>query len=375
MSTTQTGVAPAAAVAATPANSSPDTNQIDGFTSFWDAQNQIDNGQVEEAEEPQDLNNAQTEGDAEQPVEAEAEGEQTEDKADKTVKADKAEKTADKEAEDEKHYESLEQYVKDNGLEPESFMALPVKVRVDGTDQDVPLAELVKGYQLSSASYARMNEAAQERTKIQTEVTQVRGALGVQIKQADTLLKLAQTQLTQDFHGIDWNAIRASDPGQYSALYTDFQARNTAIQKAMKDVADAEQANALAQKQQREQAIPVERTRLLQARPEWADSAKAQTAFRAMSEAARKVGFTDAELNSVTDHRQFLILDMAARYAQLQAKAPATLKRVRLAPKMAPPGTRQTRDPKVSAHKAALTNWARNPRSDDAAAAAFEAFV
>lgn len=375
MSTTQTGVAPAAAVAATPANSSPATDQIDSFQGLWDAQNQIDNGLADNSDEPQDLNNAQAEGDAEGDGEgepAQADGEQTATPA----KGAQTEKTGDKPAETEdKNYDNLDHYIKDNGIEPESFMQLPVKVRVDGAEQDVPLGEVVKAYQLSQASYARMNEAAQAKQAFTTEQSQVRHALGLQIKTAQSLLTKAEGQLLQDFNGVDWNALRAENPAQYSALYTDFQARNTAIQQEKQAVAAEAQRNTQAQEQARLQAIPIERERLMQARPEWRDAAKAQAAHRAMSDYGRKLGFSDAELNGITDHRQLLVLDMAARMAQLQAQTPATLKRVRTAPKMAAPGARQTRDPKGTAHKNALANWARNPRSDDAAAAAFEQFV
>ncbi len=368
MSTTLSGVAPASAVAV-PANSSPQTDVIDTFQGLFDAQNALDNGTQPETDERPDLDNKGQEG--------ETEGEQVEPA--KGAKGKKAEGEPEgEEAEpakepEEKHYESLEHYLKDTGVEPESFMTLPVKVVVDGNQQDVPLGELVKGYQLASASYARMNDAAQERQKIQTETTQVRQALGIQIKQANELLTLSQNQLVQDFNGIDWNALRTSDPGNYAALHQDFQNRQIAINQAKEKVVAAERANAQAAEQARQQAVDVERQRLIQARPEWRDPAKSQAAYRSMTETARKLGFSDAELNSITDHRQLLILDMAARFAQLQAKTPGTLKRVRAAPKMATPGTRQVKDPKVSSLKSASDAWARSGyRSDDAAAALLE---
>lgn len=366
MTTTPTGVATAAV--ATPANSSPATDQIDSFQALYDAQNQIDHGQVE-PERP-DLNNAQAETEGEPEAELQTEGEPQIAKV--TKQADKAEGEPKAEAED-KHYDSLDHYVTDNGLEPESFMALPVKVRVDGAEQNVPLGEVVKAYQLSQASYARMNEAAQVKQQFATEQTQVRQALGIQIKQAQAILGKAESQLLQDFQNVDWNGLRTSDPANYSALYTDFQARNTAIQQEKQAVANAEKQNVQAQEQQRLQAIPVERERLMQARPEWRDPAKAQAAHRSMSEYGRKLGFSDAELNAITDHRQLLVLDAAARMAQLQAATPATLKRVRTAPKMAAPGTRQNKDPKGSAVQNASSAWARSGyRDENAAAALFE---
>ena len=394
--TTPPGVASAPVVPATVAT--PPADEVDQFQSLWDAgvaaESQPQQQQAEE-DGKQDLDNAAVDGE----TTAEQAAESPEQVAEATEKEPEA-----------KEYASLDEYLRDQKLEPDSFMALPVAVKVDGKEQAVPLGELVKGYQLASASYARMNEAAQARQQIAEEQArsrqtftqeqrQVHQALGVQIKQAQELTKLAQNQLLQDFQSIDWNHLRAENPAQYSALYTDFQARNGAIQQTLQQIAQAERDNAQAAERSRLQALPTERVKLLTARPEWSDPVKAQAAQAAMTAAGQKLGFTEAELNGVIDHRQLLVLDQAARYtavadaaaklgvsdsqllemaskyAELQAAKPSTLKRVRAAPKMAAPGTRQVRDPKRDALQNSRKVWEANPRNEDAAAAYFQNFV
>lgn len=378
MSTPTLQAAPAApGVAPTQIAAPPPVDDVDQFQNLWDAgafAPTDEKGKTLSAEEQAKLEReAQgqpepTEQTGDKPAEGEQAAEGTEQPADKQAKA------ADAKPED-KTYGDLNEYLKDAGVEPESFMTLPVTVKVDGVEQKVPLAEVVKGYQLSNASYNRMNELATAKQQFTNEQQQVRQALGLRIQQAEELFKSAHAELLAEFNAVPWQQLRTEDPARYSAAYTDFQARNGAIQQKLQEIAQAKQAEAQAQHQALMQALPVERERLLAARPEWRDAAKLQESQSAMRALGRKLGFTDAELNRVYDHRQMLILDMAARYAALQASTPATVKRVRAAPQMAKPGTRQTRDPKVAANQAARDAWMRDPRNEDAGAAYFESLA
>lgn len=408
--TTATPSGAASAAVAAPAAAVPSASPaapLEGaelFQNLWDADNASAPTTSEDEGRP-DLQNAQSEGESETVPEGEPAPEQ--------IEAAKGAKPGEKPAEGEeqgKEYESLDAYLKDQQLEPESFMALPVTVKVDGKEDAVPLGELVKGYQLASASYARMNEAAQLKQTAQAEQTQfresfgreqaqVRNALGVRIHQVETLLQSAQEQLLGEFQSItpqQWAQLRQENPGEYAALNAQFQQRQQSLQQQLQQVAAAKQQEAEQARQAALQALPQEREKLLAARPEWRDPTKGQAAQQAMMAAGQKLGFSNAELSSITDHRQIVALDMAARYAaiadaasklgvndtqllemasnyaKLQAAKPGTLKRVRAAPKMAAPGTRQVRDPKGAALQNAREAWARNPRDENAAAAVFE---
>ena len=296
--------------------------------------------------------------------------EQTQEPPQETAPKEKPEEPT----EEQKAYDSLDQYLTEAKLEPESFMALPVKVKVDGVEQSVPLAEIVKGYQLSSASYSRMNELAQQRTAFQAEQSQVRQALQQQIQNTETMFTLAKNQLLGDFNRIDWNSLRIQNPAEYAALAQDFNTRNAAIEQQLQQINGAKQVEAQKAEQARQQALPGERQKLIAARPEWADPAKFSAARELIVNYARKEGYSDAELN-ITDHRLLLTLDKAAQWDKLQASAPATVARVRTAPKMAKPGTRQVADPKASAYQQASERFAASGgRDDDAGARVFEAF-
>lgn len=274
-------------------------------------------------------------------------------------------------------YASLDDYLGKQKLDPESFMSLPVKVTVDGQEQQVPLAELAKGYELKQASYARMQEAAKDRQDFSTERSQVRQALGVQIQRTEALIKAAQDQLMGDYGQVtqqQLNELRVRDPGQYAAFMADYNQRVQAVQSLMQQADAARQEQGRAAQQEQRATVQREMQKLVAARPEWRDPAKAAAATKAMQAVGKHFGFTEAEMNGIFDHRYMLVLDLAAKQLHLQASSSATLKRVRSAPRMAKPGTRQVADPKVSAYSNDRDRALKNP-TDDNMAAAFEHFV
>jgi hypothetical protein len=63
----------------------------------------------------------------------------------------------------EEGYASLDDYLTKAAIEPKSFYSLPVKAKVDGKELDVPLADLVKSYQLDQHLSAKSNAFAEER--------------------------------------------------------------------------------------------------------------------------------------------------------------------------------------------------------------------
>lgn len=332
----------------------------DQFQSLWDR------GAFDTPAEPAEAQQSAAEpAKAEPPAEPEADA-----KA-----ADKA--SAPPEEPEGKDYASLDEYLTEQKLDRDSFLSLPVSVKVDGVEQSVPLAEVVKGYQLSSAGYQRMSEIAQQRTQFQAEQQQVRQALGLRIQQTEALLKAAQEQLLGDYNAISpaqWAQLRAENPGEYAALQTQFSQRQQALQAQIQQVALAKQQEAQQAEHARLQALPAEREKLLAARPEWRDPAKLAAAQQSIVSAGRKLGFTDAELQSLIDHRHVLVLDLAAKQLQLQASQPGVMKRVRAAPKMAPATARNARDPKRDSINQALSAAAKSGfRDEHALAAAFEA--
>jgi len=181
--------------------------------------------------------------------------------------------------------------------------------------------------------------------------------------------------LTHEYQTIDWNALRAQNPAEFAALQAEFGQRQGQIQNYLQAVNQAAQQEAQQQQQAMQQAVAGERERLFTAVPEWRNEETFSKDREAMSQYARSLGFKDAELSQIFDHRYMRVLHDAARYQALQASKPQALKQVRQAPPMAKPGSRVDSNPSAAKRQQVMDRLSRNPRDQDAQAAAFDFFA
>lgn len=282
------------------------------------------------------------------------------------------EKPAKVEAEEEPEYDSLEDYLAHAKLDPAAFQALPVTVKIDGETKLVPLSDVIKSYQLEGHVNNKSIELSNAQKQFETEREAAVNLYKQQLTQAQTLGQLAQAQLMGEFNQVNWGQLRQTDPVQWTALQLEFQNRSAAINQHLNEVAAAQTAQQQQLQQQQAALLPKERDKMLERVPEWRDPAKFDADRKTMSSYAKNLGFSDAELSSVFDHRYMQVLHDAAQFRALQASNPETLKRVRAAPQMARPGTRTQRDPQQVAKQKAIERFNTNPRDLDAQAALFE---
>lgn len=377
---TATGVQPAGVQPQIPGDEPDLESQADSLMDRivdYDAQNyDLESGEpLKEPRQPKqpDGKQPQAEGETEvDPAAAEpAEGEEE-------VEAEGEQPDKDPKEGDGKEYASLDEYLSDNKIDPESFMELPVTVKVDGKDQTFSLKEVVDGFNLKTVSYERMQQVAQERQQFTTEQTQVRQALGVQIQRTEALLKSAQEMLLGDYAHVtqeQLNQLRAEKPGEYAALMADYRSRVEAIQALTQQADQARKEQAQAAETQRRASLPGEVQKLLRDHPEWRDPVKRTAALKLVNDYGVSRGFSPAELNGILDARYMNVLHDAAMYRQLKAKAPATLRRVRSAPRMVKPGTRTTADPKAAQYSSIRDRAVKNPDDQDAQLAWANALV
>lgn len=269
-------------------------------------------------------------------------------------------------------YADLDDYLTKSNIERESFMSMPVTVKIDGKTSQVKFADVLKSYQLEGHVQQKSIALSEQQRAWEAEREKAKQALGQHLNNAETLAKLAHQQLLAEYQGIDWNKLRMEDPIQWSVRNQEFQNRANQIQQHLTQVQQHQQQQAEQAKQEQLAKLPQEREKMLDARPEWRDDTKFQAARAEMTGYARKLGYSDAEIGSIFDHRFMLILHDAARFAQLQAQAPQAAKRVRAAPQMANPGARIQRDPNQAALSQAKERWKKNPRDPDAAVAVFD---
>jgi hypothetical protein len=270
-------------------------------------------------------------------------------------------------------WRSFDEFLTATKAERDAVMALPVTIKVDGVEKQVPLSDLVKVTQLEGHVNNKSIALSQERERFVQEQNAARQALGQQLNTHKAMGNAAMSLMNRDFQQVDWNGLRAQNPAQYAALYADFQQRQGEINQFMQAVTQREQEAVAQQQQQIQQFVTAERDKLLNAMPEWRDTAKFDAAKSDMVKYARNLGFSDAELGNVTDHRILRVIHDAARFAALQAQAPGAVKQVRQAPaKVARPGPRTNAQPGDAQRAAVIERFTKNPRDVDAQEAYFE---
>lgn len=273
-----------------------------------------------------------------------------------------------------KAYSTLGDYLKEAQIDEESFMDLPIPVKVEGETRNIALKDLQKSYQLEGAVAARLMQVTKDREAFTAEQAQVRAALKAAAEQTQALYQDAHDQLLAEYKGIDWKTLEQQDPGRAALLQQQYQTRANQISTRLQQLTQAKEAEARRAHEDYVKALPQQREKLLDLNPTWRDPAKFEADRKVMIEYGKARGLTDEQLN-ITDPIAVMILHDAARYRAIEAAKPAVLKQVRAAPQMARPGARVDRNPKATSYKQAEERLRANPRDIDAQAAVFEHFA
>jgi len=236
-------------------------------------------------------------------------------------------------------------------------------VKVDGKEVEVTLDELRQGYSRTE-DYTRKTQAlAQERKAAQAELAQVR----TERQQYAQLLGALQQQLAQAEQApVDLNALYESDPIEWmrqKELMRERQERQQAIQFEQQRLAQTQQAE---QQQAMRQYLESQKDALLNLAPELRDPKVATQKKAQWIEAGKSIGFSDQELNGITDHRILLALDRIAKYNGAVAKR-SQIKPVQSSAKPTRPGNASNVSQKSSAAKKSQQRLAKTGNIKDAA--------
>ena len=209
-------------------------------------------------------------------------------------------------------------------------------VKVDGKEIEVPKDELIRGYQREADYTRKTQKLAEERKFVESEFQQVRAE---REQYAQILGQLQQKLQEFEPQEPDWNRLEVEDPTEYARQWTSHQRRQQqkyAIQA--EELRLAQLRNAEAQKQI-QNVLAAETARLKEKIPEWSSPEKAKAEGKALMEYGQNLGFSEQELNSITDSRALLALHKAWKYDQMMSKRPEFQAKIKKAPKMVSPGS------------------------------------
>lgn len=260
-----------------------------------------------------------------------------------------------------------EQQEAGDGQSEQSEQPQTVKVKVNGVEMEVPLSEVIAGYQKDSDYRQKTAELAEQRRATESErqaVSQERAQLGEQLTQANSLL----TAQLQQYQNVDWNALLEQDPQGYLRARHEYDSVLANLQMVQQQRGQLDQVIAQEQQEARQQHLQHEAQALAKAFPHWSDAAVAKAEKAAIREYLAKTGFREDEIAHAGDHRAIVLANKARLYDELMAKGATAVQKAKATPlKVEKPGGNA--EPTNKRADEARARAARSGRAEDAAAA------
>ena len=245
------------------------------------------------------------------------------------------------------------------------------KYKVGDESGAATLKDLVRGYQLER-NLNRKSEQLSEEVK---QTQQVRNQFAQALDAQQDLLEGLKAQVTNKYAETNWAELEEEDPGRAALLRQkmaeDFQgieaqlAENQQKREYAARVAMQEQQDQLAKFFEQEQE------RFTSKVPEWGKDetrAKMATEFRGY---LSELGFSDAEMAALRDHRLMLMVKDAVEFRKLNAKVVDAKKKVVKVPRRIRAGGRTPQKTVDAKRKQSAVSRLRQTGSDRDAAAAF----
>jgi len=244
-------------------------------------------------------------------------------------------------------------------------------VKVDGKEIEVPKEELIRGYQREADYTRKTQKLAEERKFVESEFQQVRA----EREQYAQYLGLLQQKL-QEFEPQepDWNRLEVEDPTEYARQWTSHQRRQQQKYAIQAEQMQLNQLREVETQKHITSVLAAETAVLKEKIPEWKSPEKAKAEGKALLEYGQNLGFSERELNSITDSRALLALHKAWKYDQMMSKRPEFQAKIKKAPKMVTPGSTGSVNSRSSDLNNAKKRLAQTGSVRDAASL-FEKFI
>ena len=247
-------------------------------------------------------------------------------------------------------------------------------IKADGEESVVSLNELVSGYQRQQTYTQRQQELAEERKTLDVQLQNVpaqQAAMQQTYQQYQEVLQQLRGQMeaANAPADLDWNTLERENPIQWLKLKELERQRGAELQAVTAEQSRMHQMQQQENARKLEAHLVVERGKVLDRIPEWADGEVQAGDQRRLLEFGRAIGFSDDELNTLYDSRAVVVLRDAMRYNELtngdkinEAKSKSKIGSVKGGSKVT---ARHTRSRKTKAKRAKLKSTGK---VDDAAA-------
>ena len=284
--------------------------------------------------------------------------------------------TESEEYDDEYDSEEVEESDPDEEVDEEEAAAqelpndLAIKVKVDGEEVEVTLAELRNGYSRTADYTRKVTALAEQRKQIEAEQEQIRTERALYGELLPKLRMQIEQQAAQE---PDWDSLYNDDPIEAARLERHW--RRVKEEQATKlQAIEAEQqrlsATQIAEQQRLlQERVATERAKLPEIIPEWKDEKVMAKEVQELREWAVSAGLTEQEVNSLTQASHVALVRKAMLYDKGARKVEAAKKPAQKKGRVVRPGSNNGTPIRQSSElKRASQRLARTGRIDDAAA-------
>ena len=204
-------------------------------------------------------------------------------------------------------------------------------VKVDGSEMEVTLDELLRGYQREADYTRKTSELSLEKSKYNDLMQQSQSEINNKLSKLEELTTVAQQELQQEYSRIDFEKLYEEDPSEAARL--EHKMRKRAENLAM--IQEETKAN---QQQEFQKYLQEQQHKVSTLVPEFNDPAKASKLKSDMSIYLSKLGYGEKDINSIYDARQVLLIRDAMAYDALKKSNAKVTKKVANAPKVVKSG-------------------------------------
>ena len=233
----------------------------------------------------------------------------------------------------------------ESALDVDEDGSVLVKTKIDGQEGKVKFADLIKSYQLQGHVDKQVREAADLRKQAQEYAQAIQQQ--TQMQQA-VVGKLAEAKVIADeyaqYQGVNLEALWDSDPVQAGKINQRMLTLQNKYQQTQNEIAQATNQIRQTQEQHSAASLQMERQALLRACPEWTSDATASKEKQAIAADLLARGYTQGDIQALSDHKAVLLARDAMLYRQMKAGSNAAEKQIRQAPKIIKPGSTASRN-------------------------------
>ena len=201
----------------------------------------------------------------------------------------------------------------------ESGNLMGIQVKVDGDIDTVSVKDLVAGYQTNKYNTQKSQALSADRKEFEKVRSEVSKEYLEKLDVAEKLTSLLDEALMADFSKIDWQSLRANNPGEFAALYAEFNSRKEKLDMVKATVSkerrEANSINDQEWQQKHHEFVMTQMSKVIENNPSWSDRNKMIKDLQDIgSKAESTYGLTIKEFESIADARYIEILKDAVAY-------------------------------------------------------------